>query len=67
MIEDCWRKIIWSLPNIERIAFQFWQFQKLRNLHPALWIVDVVHLLQQGRRQQLGEPAAAAEQEIDWR
>ena len=53
--------------DIERIDFQLRQLQQFLDVHPTPGIVDVVHLLQQGRRQQLGEPAAAAEQEIDWR
>ena len=59
MIENVWRKIMMAQPNIERIAFQFWQLQELRNLHPAPGVVDVLHLVQHRRRDQPGEPFVA--------
>ena len=59
MIEDVWRKIIWSLPHIEGIALRLWQLQQLCDLHPALRLVDVVHLLQHISGEQSGEPFIA--------
>ena len=59
MIENVWRKIIWSLPHIEGIALQLWQLQQLRDLDPALRLVDVVHLVQHISGEQSGEPLVA--------